>query len=79
MKVVFLEDVEGVAQGGEVKEVKPGFARNYLIPKHLAVIATHDSLLKLDKLRNQSDKDRIKKLNDWMNEVTINYPPIKQT
>jgi large subunit ribosomal protein L9 len=44
MKVVFLEDVEGVAQGGEVKEVKPGCARNYLIPKQLAVIATHDSL-----------------------------------
>ena len=64
MKVVFLEDVEGVAQGGEIKEVKPGFARNYLIPKQLAVIATHDSLLRLDKLRNQSDKDRIKKLND---------------
>ena len=64
MKVVFLEDVEGVAQGGEVKEVKPGFARNYLIPKQLAVIATHDSLQRLDKLRNQSDKDRIKKLND---------------
>ena len=27
MKVVFLEDVEGVAQGGEVKDVKNGFAQ----------------------------------------------------
>ena len=33
MKVVFLEDVQGVANGGEIKEVKNGFARNYLIPK----------------------------------------------
>ena len=32
MRVVFLEDVEGVAMGGDVKEVKNGFARNYLIP-----------------------------------------------
>ena len=64
MKVVFLEDVEGVANGGEVKDVKPGFARNYLIPKNLAVIATHDSLQRLDKLSNQAEKDRIKKLND---------------
>tara|TARA_B100000029_G_scaffold262847_2_gene258993 strand:- start:1558 stop:2214 length:657 start_codon:yes stop_codon:yes gene_type:complete len=64
MKVVFLEDVEGVANGGEVKDVRPGFARNYLIPKNLAVIATHDSLQRLDKLKNQAEKDRIKKLND---------------
>tara|TARA_Y100000590_G_scaffold463778_1_gene631380 strand:- start:14284 stop:14913 length:630 start_codon:yes stop_codon:yes gene_type:complete len=64
MKVVFLEDVEGVANGGEVKDVRPGFARNYLIPKNLAVIATHNSLQRLDKLKNQAEKDRIKKLND---------------
>ena len=41
MRVVFIEDVEGVALGGEVKEVKNGFARNYLIPKNLAAAATH--------------------------------------
>ena len=40
MKVVFLEDVEGVAQGGEVKDVKNGFARNFLLPKNLAAPAT---------------------------------------
>ena len=64
MKVDFLEDVEGVAQGGEVKDVRPGFARNYLIPKNLAVLATHDSLQRLSKLSNQAEKDRIKKLNN---------------
>ena len=64
MKVVFLEDVEGVAHGGEVKDVRPGFARNYLIPKNLAVLATHDSLQRLSKLSNQAEKDRIKKLNN---------------
>ena len=64
MKVVFIEDVEGVAQGGEVKNVKPGFARNYLIPINLAAPATHDSLQRLSKLRNQAEKDRIKKLSD---------------
>jgi len=64
MKVVFLEDVEGVAQGGEVKDVRPGFARNYLIPKNLAILATHDSLQRLSKLSNKAEKDRIKKLNN---------------
>ena len=36
MKVVFFEDVEGTAMVGEVKEVKNGFARNYLLPRGLA-------------------------------------------
>ena len=39
MKVVFLEDVEGTAQVGEVKEVKNGFARNFLLPRRLAAPA----------------------------------------
>jgi large subunit ribosomal protein L9 len=40
VKVVFLEDVTGTAKIGDIKEVKPGFARNYLLPRHLAMRAT---------------------------------------
>jgi large subunit ribosomal protein L9 len=40
VKVVFLEDVAGTARIGEIKEVKPGFARNYLLPRRLAMAAT---------------------------------------
>ena len=47
MKVVFLEDVDGGAKGGEIKEVKNGFARNYLIPKNLAAPATHHQLQRI--------------------------------
>ena len=50
MRVVFIEDVEGVALGGEIKEVKNGFARNYLIPKNLAAPATHNNLQRIHKL-----------------------------
>ena len=39
VKVVFLEDVPNVAETGEVKEVADGYARNFLIPKKLAVLA----------------------------------------
>ncbi len=39
MKVIFLEDVPNVAEVGEVKEVADGYARNYLLPKKLAVLA----------------------------------------
>ncbi len=64
MRVVFLEDVPGVAQGGDVKEVKNGFARNYLIPKNLATPATHNALQRIRKLRRQSDVTRLRRLED---------------
>lgn len=40
MRVIFQSDVKGVANKGDVKEVKDGYARNFLIPKGLAVEAT---------------------------------------
>lgn len=64
MKVVFLEDVAGVARGGDVKEVKNGFARNYLIPKSLAVPATHNALQGVERLAREADVTRVKRLED---------------
>ena len=64
MKVLFLEDVEGVAHGGDVKEVKRGFAKNYLLPKNIAVLATKSSLERIPKLKVEADKNRIQRLND---------------
>ncbi len=40
MKVVFLEEVEGSGRIGEVRNVANGYARNYLLPRKLAVPAT---------------------------------------
>ena len=64
MRVVFLEDVAGVAQGGEVKEVKNGFARNYLIPKNLAVVATQDTLQRVQRLGKQAEDTQLQRLTD---------------
>ena len=64
MRVVFLEDVAGVAKGGDVREVKNGFARNYLIPKSLAVPATHNALQGIQRLTVEADETRLKTLSD---------------
>jgi large subunit ribosomal protein L9 len=64
MRVVFLEDVAGVAQGGDVKEVKNGFARNYLIPQRLATPATKDSMQRIRTLSNDAEVNRLKTLAD---------------
>ena len=39
MKVIFLQDLHNVAQAGDTKEVADGYARNFLIPRRLAVVA----------------------------------------
>lgn len=44
MKVIFLKDVSHKGRKGEVKEVADGYARNYLIPNNLAVMATGAAL-----------------------------------
>jgi large subunit ribosomal protein L9 len=44
MKVVFLEEVEGSGRIGEVRNVANGYARNYLLPRKLAVPATEHNI-----------------------------------
>lgn len=50
MKVVFVEEVPGSALVGEVKEVKNGYARNFLLPRGLAVPATKGNLERGERL-----------------------------
>ena len=37
MEVILLDDLQGVGQKGSTVNVKPGFARNYLLPRRLAI------------------------------------------
>ena len=50
MKVVFFEDVEGTAQVGDVKVVKNGFARNFLLPRGIAGPVTPPNLQRANSL-----------------------------
>jgi len=48
MKIIFVQDVPGVARKGEVKDVADGYARNFLLPKGLAEFATLERLQELE-------------------------------
>ena len=44
MKVILLQDVRGKGKKGEMIEAAEGYARNYLLPRKLAVLATTDAI-----------------------------------
>ena len=55
MKVILLEDVSKVGRRGEVRDVSDGYARNFLIPKKLALGATAGNLKNLEHIKIQAN------------------------
>ncbi|MGI6428337.1 MAG: 50S ribosomal protein L9 [Syntrophomonadaceae bacterium] len=60
MKVIFLQDVKGQGQAGEVKDVSDGYARNFLIPKGWAVEATKTRLKEIQERQEKQRKTQEK-------------------
>jgi large subunit ribosomal protein L9 len=54
MKVILLDDVTKVGRRGEVRDVSDGYARNFLIPKKLALGATEGNLKNLEHIKQQA-------------------------
>ena len=55
MKVILLSDLRHQGRRGEVVEVKPGFARNFLLPQGLAMVATAGNLKRFEQERKKID------------------------
>ena len=58
MKIILKQDVQGLGYKDDVLEVKDGYGRNYLLPKHYAVLATDKAV----KALNEELKQRAHKL-----------------
>jgi large subunit ribosomal protein L9 len=56
MEVLLLKDVAGLGKAGQTKKVADGYARNFLLARHLAVVATPTALKQADTLRQASIK-----------------------
>ena len=48
MKLILREDVENLGRGGDVVDVKPGYGRNFLLPRGLAVVANPKNLREIE-------------------------------
>ena len=62
MKVILLENIKRVGSIGEIKDVKRGFARNFLIANKKALYASKENINQVEKIKNElAKKDNEKK------------------
>ena len=57
MKVILLDDVQGLGKRYEVKDVSDGHARHYLLPRKLAKLATAAELRRLEEMKKNAEKE----------------------
>ncbi|MCB0193536.1 MAG: 50S ribosomal protein L9 [Anaerolineae bacterium] len=58
MKVLLIEDVDNLGYAGDIKEVKNGYGRNYLLPQQLAILATPGAMKQAETIRKAAEKVR---------------------
>ena len=64
MEVILLERIEKLGQMGDVVNVKPGFARNYLLPRKKAVTASEESRKQFEAKRAQLEAQNLERRKD---------------
>jgi large subunit ribosomal protein L9 len=77
VKVVLRADVDGVGKKGDVRDVADGFARNYLLPKGIALVATPgveaqaEAMRRARMLRSAAEKADAQALADLLGAATV--------
>lgn len=64
MELILLERVEKLGQMGDIVKVKPGYARNFLLPQHKALRATEDNKRTFDAQRVQLEARNLERRQD---------------
>jgi large subunit ribosomal protein L9 len=73
MRVIFLQDVRGVGKKFEIKEVKDGYARNFLFPNKLAEQATSAAEKKIEAMRathTETEEALLKRLREIARQLS---------
>ena len=72
MKILLIKDVKGLGKAGEIKEAKDGYARNYLIPKGFAKLATPEVIKEWEKEQARKEaelKAELEKINSMKEKL----------
>ena len=62
MKIILLKDVKNIGKRDEIREVSEGYARNFLIPRKLAIPATSQAQASWEKQKNNREKERMERI-----------------
>ena len=79
MQIILQEDVEKLGNRGDVVTVKPGYARNFLLPNRLAVEATPGNMKALERIRaalakkTATELDAAKKQSELLALVSLKF------
>ncbi len=79
MEVLLLKDVEGLGHAGEIKKVAGGYARNFLIPRGLAVVADKGARKQAAHLREATERQQARQtsaaqaLANKLSELTLRF------
>lgn len=79
MQVILQEDVEKLGARGQVVEVAPGYARNFLLPRKLAIEATPSTMKQLERIRTSlakktaTERDAAQKQAELLAAVTLRF------
>jgi len=79
MQVILIKEVESLGQAGQTVTVKNGYARNYLIPQGLAMIASKSNLtlienqLKAVELKEAKSRENLESLANELNKIKLSF------
>lgn len=65
MNVILLTDMEKLGEKYDVVDVKPGYGRNFLIPKRMAIIANATNMAKLEEYRAKQAAESEKRVDEF--------------
>ena len=79
MKIILLQTHENLGKVGDIINVKPGFARNYLIPNRIGALATKQNIkslelfLKSQELKEAKNRVNLEALSKKLNSLTLKF------
>lgn len=79
MKIILLQDIEGLGKAGDLKEVANGYARNYLLPRRMAagatpsLVANRSQRIAAEQRKVEKQTERDRQLAERLTQITLTF------